>query len=119
MSDFAGHRAVTRWSVVDSDTNAVVTATKAAPGQGMALYVTGISISASAAPDAPVTVELKDGSTVVDQWEVPAAVIAPIFLNFVRPFQMSENAAAVLTMEALGGGIVGTVVLKGYTSYAR
>lgn len=106
--------APTQWTVVDSQTNATATATKAAVA-GKQHFITGISFSMSAAPAAAVTVQVKDGSTVLDQFQIPAAAQAPLLSNYNPPLTITVGAAASITVGALGAGVVGTVVLKGKT----
>lgn len=106
------------WSVRANGVNATVTATKAAPGVGYRNFVFGLSFSFSAAPAAPVEVQLvKDSGTVIlDGWLVPASAIAPIVINYLsHPFQSSDNGDISLTIPALGGGVSSTAVLKGTT----
>ncbi len=104
--------APTQWTVVASQTNATATATKAADATKQH-YLTGISFSMSAAPAAPVTVQVKDGTTVLDQFQIPAAAQAPLILNYVPPLAITPGNLAEITVGALGAGVVGTVVLKG------
>lgn len=106
--------APTTWSVVTSETNATATATKAG-ATGKQHFVTGISFSMSAAPAAAVTVQVKDGTTVIDQFQIPAAAQAPFVHNYHPPLEITAGAAAAITVAALGSGVVGTVVLKGKT----
>lgn len=106
--------APTAWTVVDSKTNATATATKAA-ASGKQHFITGISFSASAAPVAAVTVQVKDGDTVLDQFQIPAAAQAPLVHNYMPPLQITSGNAATITVAALGSAVVGTVVLKGKT----
>lgn len=106
--------APTTWSVVDSQTNATATATQAAAA-GKQHFLTGISFSMSAAPAGAATVQVKDGTTVVDQFQIPAAAQAPFVHNYNPPLQITAGAAASITVGALGSGVVGTVVLKGKT----
>jgi hypothetical protein len=107
----------TAWTVVDSKTNAVATATKAADSTKQH-YLTGISFSMSAAPAAAVTVQVLDGATVIDQFQIPAAAQAPIIANYVPPIQITPKNSLSSTVGALGAGVVGTVVLKGKTFMA-
>lgn len=102
------------WAVVQSGVNVPLVATKAADQQ-MCHYITGISISASDLPAASVEVQILDGAVVLDQYEIPAALFAPIIHNFMRPYRCSQNTAANATVTAMGTGVRGTVVLKGFT----
>lgn len=106
--------APTTWTVVDSKTNATATATQAAAA-GKQHFITGISFSMSAQPVGPVTLQVKDGATVIDQFQIPAAAQAPLIHNYHPPLQITAGAAAEITVGALGSAVVGTVVLKGKT----
>lgn len=106
-----------QWSPQDTKVNAVATATW--PGvAGKQHFICGISISASAQPTAAVTVTIKDGSNVLDQWEIPAAQFAPIVHNYTRPFVCSNGGDAIVTVGAMGSGVRGTAVLKGFSGMA-
>lgn len=106
--------APTTWTVVASQTNATATATQAAVA-GKQHFLTGISFSMSAAPATAITVQVKDGTTVIDQFQIPAAAQAPFVHNYTPPLEVTAGAAASITVGALGSGVVGTVVLKGKT----
>lgn len=106
--------APTQWSVIDSKTNATATATKAADSAKQH-FVTGISFSASAAIGAAVTVQVKDGATVLDQFQIPATMVTPLVVHYHPPLTITVGNAASVTVGALGAGVVGTVVLKGKT----
>jgi hypothetical protein len=69
----------------------------------------------SAQPSAAVTVQVKDGDTVVDQFQIPAAAQAPLLHNYTPPLAITMGNAASITVGALGSAVVGTVVLKGKT----
>lgn len=105
------------WSVVATATNGISAATKAGVA-GFQHVISGVSLSASAAPTAIQTVTLKDGSTVLEQWELPVAAFAAIMFDFKRPYVITAGANAVLSMPALGVAVVGTVVLRGMTASA-
>lgn len=106
--------APTTWTVVASQTNATATASQGGVA-GKQHFITGISFSMSAAPAGAVTVQVKDDSTVIDQFQIPAAAQAPFVHNYTPPLQITANNAASITVGALGSGVVGTVVLKGKT----
>jgi len=103
------------FNVLDSQTNATATATQAAKA-GARHFVTGLTISASAAPAAAVTAQLKDGNTVIDQFEIPAGAFAPILHNYTRPLRGSVNSAITLVVPALGASVKGTAVIHGFTA---
>ena len=103
-----------QWSVVATATNGAATATKT----GLAShrhYVASVSYSSKGLPAAAVTADLKSQATVKDQWEVPAANFSAVVIGYNHPIEMGIGEDAVLNLPALGAGIVGTVVLKGYT----
>lgn len=104
----------TTWSISDSGTNAALTATQSGVA-GLRHYIVAITVSASAAPTAPVTAQLKNGGTVVDQFIIPAGAFAPIMVNYDHPFRCGDGEDAELTLEALGSGVGGLIVLKGFT----
>lgn len=106
-----------QWSPVTSVVNGVATATQSGI-TGKQHFICGISISASGQPTAAVTVTIKDGTTVLDQWEVPAAQFAPIVHNYTRPFVCSNGSDASVSVTSMGAGIRGTAVLKGFTGMA-
>ncbi len=102
------------WAIVSSAVNGACNAQIA--GQfGMCHIITGLSYSASDLPATAAQVQVLNGVTVLDQLEIPAAVFAAVIHNFIRPYRCSEGALASVTMGALGAGVRGTVVLKGFT----
>lgn len=100
-------------------TNGAATATVAAKAT-CRFVVTSISISASAAPAATVEVTLKDGAgTFMDAFQIPAAAFAPVVINYNNHSLMGPvNTTVVLDCPALGSGVIGVVVLKGFYSHA-
>lgn len=106
----------TQWSVVDTQTNATATATKAG-GQNLQHFVTGVSISFSAAPAAAVVIEVRDGATVLERYQIPAANTAPIITNFVPPIAITTGNAATVTVGAAGAGVVVSVAIRGKTYF--
>lgn len=114
----------TEWSVVATGTNTTVTATKASTGQaGTKHYVWGLSMSADGAPGSGLTAKLqKDSQTVtLDAWQIPAAMFAPLVLNYLHAFEGTDNGAGAgfgdvsLTIPALGAGVTAVAVIKGTT----
>lgn len=96
---------------VDTDTNAEVVVTVTGGAQKR-VVVHSLLISASGAPAAPVAATLAiNGATVTIQ--IPAGAFAPILLNFNRSLvgNLSENV--VLTVPALGSGVVCSATLFG------
>lgn len=104
------------WGLVPvSATNGVATCSIAGAA-GAIHFVTGYSISFSGLIAAATTMQVKSGTTVIDQLELPGAVLAPIIRNYTRPLKCAEGALASITVGALGTGIVGTAVLFGFTT---
>lgn len=108
--------AAAEWTVTASGTNAVATATKAAEA-GKSHYIAGVSISMSAAPAASVLAEVRENAaTAKDQFRIPAAVFAPIVINYVRPIRIAKGLSADVTLPASGtAGVIGTVTIRGFS----
>lgn len=104
----------TQWSVVDTQTNATATATRAG-ATNRQHFVTGVSISFSGPPAAAVVVEVRDGATVLERYQIPAANTAPIITNFVPPIAITTGNAATVTVGAAGASVVATVAIRGKT----
>lgn len=104
---------------VASASHAAATATQTA-GARQTVYITGITISASGVIAAPVSVTVKDGTTVIDQIELAASVAAapltPLRINYARPLQCSVGNSAVASLPDLGAGITGTISLHTFLS---
>lgn len=116
MADTSG-RYFTQWSeVATQNTNVAATATKAAAAN-QTHYITGYSVSTSAAPAAAVSVTVANGASTVERVELPAATFSPIVVNFSAPIRCNPNTAASITCPAVGGTTVSTVVLRGFTLY--
>ena len=117
MADLAG-RTYTQWAeVATQNTNVAATATKAAVS-GQIHFITGYSVSTSAAPSAAVSVTVTSGATTVERVELPAAAFSPIVVNFSSPIRCGENVAAVITCPAVGGVTRSSVALRGFTIFA-
>lgn len=104
-----------KWSIVATQVNGLAQAIKAAQ-QGYAHYITGISISGSGQPVSPATVLIKDGATILDQWEIPASAFAPLVYDLKRPYPGSSGNQVSVELGALGAGIRGTVSIRGFSS---
>ena len=116
MADFSG-RFIAQWSeVATQNTNVAATATKAGVAK-QRHFITGYSVSCSAAPSAAVSVTITDGATTVERVELPAAAFAPIAVNFSAPIRCGINAAAEITCPAVGGTTRSTVTLRGFTLF--
>lgn len=116
MADYAG-RFIAQWTeVATQNSNSAATATKAGAAR-QRHFITGYSVSCSAAPLATVSVSVTTGATTVEQVELPAAAFAPVVVNFGAPIRCGINEAAAITCPAVGGSTRSTVVLRGFTLY--
>ena len=106
-----------QWAQVASAVNATVTATQTGV-TGKQHAICGISVSASSQPASAVQVQILNGATVLDQWEVPAAAFTPILHNYARPFLCTAGNDAIVTVSAMGAGVRCTAVLKGFSGMA-
>lgn len=95
---------LSEWRAADAGTGAL-TATKAAVALRRHL-ITGLTISADAAPSSALTVELKSASTTLRKFYIPAAQFSPVVVNFVFPIQGGINEAITLTCTAGGAANV-------------
>lgn len=105
------------WAEVDTDTATSVVATKSGAA-GVVDIVTGVSISASQAPAAAITVTLTSGGTTRESWQIPAQPFLPVIFDFPHPLRGSEDADWVLTVPSGGSGCTVSAVLRGYTERA-
>lgn len=108
------------WRETGTGTAAAATATRAAPGAGRRLWVSGFSISVSGTAPAAGTyaaqIRQNGGATVRHEFAIPAAFFAPIVYEFKRPLEIPVNQDADITLSALGAGAVGRVELFGFTT---
>lgn len=116
MADSSG-RFITQWAeVATQNTNAAATATKAGAAN-QRHFITGYSVSCSAAPAATVSVTVASGATTLERVELPASAFAPVVVNFGSPVRCGINEAAEIVCPAVGGTTRSTVVLRGFTTY--
>lgn len=116
MADFSKGFA-TQWAeVATQNSNTTATATRAAAAN-QRHFITGYSLSVSAAPAATVSATVTSGATTVERVEVPAALFAPIVVNFSSPIRCGINEAAAIACPGVGGTTRSTVVLRGFTTY--
>lgn len=75
---------------------ATATATQAAPGADQQLYITGFSVSNGVTPTTAGTLNIRynGGATIVKQFNLPIAAIAPIIYEFKRPIRVPANQDA-------------------------
>lgn len=104
----------TQWAVTDTGTDAALAATKSGITD-FRHYITGISISGSAAPAAAVVVQVLNGATPVDQFIIPPGAFSPIVINYDHPLRCADGADAEVTVEAMGSGVVSHAVIRGFT----
>lgn len=106
--------AVAEWTVVlTTGVAAAGTATRAAPGAGWALVITGLSVSYSAAQIGECTVWAGpvDTGTLLQRFYVHSQRD----VEFVAPVPLPENTDLNARLSAGGVGVTGTVDLRGYT----
>ena len=103
------HRNVSSWIASDTATDAPVTASRAAPPQGLSHYVTSVSGSYSGTAAGSLT--LKQGSAIIATWYVHDALV----LSLSSPVLIAPGTAVSLELEAGGTGIDGAATLTGYT----
>lgn len=112
MADYAKNLSAPATVAVATGTNATVAVTVAAPPAGQAIYITSWMISASAAPATLVRATIT-GTGVTQGINIPAAAFAPITRSYgTHPQKCTGNTAAVLSVPALGSGVVCDVVLE-------
>ena len=106
------------WCLDVSATAGVATATQAAVATKRHV-ITGIVVSASGDVAAATTLALTDvlgaDTDSLGTIAVQAGRLAPIVLLFPRPLVTRTGAAFNAVLGSLGGGIVGRVVVYGYT----
>lgn len=107
-------RNTARWTVVDSKDNATATATKAA-ASGIVHCITGASFSVNAQPTQVLTVQVKSGSTVIDEYRLPAEIQGPLVVNYNYPIECESGQAATIVVNAAGNGVVTAVSLRGFS----
>lgn len=108
---------VQEWRETASANNGVATATHAAEA-AKKHFVTGFSISASTAITAAnVTAQIRRnaGATVIREFNIPNAAIAPIIYEFKQVLEIPVNQSVDITLAALGTGITGRVEIVGFT----
>jgi len=103
-----------------SQTNATTTVTITAPSQvggqnTNTIFVTGIMISASAAPAATQRATVTGPQAANFGINLPAAAFAPIVLPYgTHPLIVTAGANLVVSVPALGAGVVCDVVVHYY-----
>lgn len=107
-----GFKPATLTAVATSGANAIGTVTIAAPGAGMRIYVTGWSVSYSAAVLTIHVPDIVSGSLVVDRFQAAAATILPLIREFARPVECPAATSVVVTVPAAGAAVVSTFVAR-------
>lgn len=106
------------WSVVTSqNSNTAAKSTKAGVAQ-FVHYVTGAEVTVNAAPAGPLTVLLKDGTTIIRQYDIAAAFWSQnvLGLQFTRPQAITMGNLVSLEVSTPGGVVVSTVNLSGFSA---
>ena len=101
------------WMESDTQDNSKATASRAAPKEGLAHFVTSVagSFDGTASDKALV---LKEGTTELGRWTAPDQ--ETLYIAFPSPIKLSPGTAANLELDASGsGGTSGTAALTGYT----
>lgn len=75
-------------------------------------YITGLSLSYSAAPTVAHTVDLVAGSLVVDRFQVPAAPFIRDAVEFARPVACPAGTPVICTVGAAGAAITSELVVR-------
>lgn len=110
--------ALTQWIATDTQTHATATATQAANGSTeikLRHIIYGWSFSFSGGTPSAGTIQVKDGSTVLDQIELAAINTAPIICEYKHALPCSPGNAATVTCSDLGASIKVTLTLRGRT----
>lgn len=92
-------------------THAAATATAATPGTNQSVYLTGYSASFSAAPTAFATLQIKDGSTVLETIYVGST---PVTREFSSPIKIASTDVLTAVLGDGGTSIVGFVNIEYY-----
>lgn len=95
---------------VQKATNGAATVTLAAPGARLRWLVESLTISMSGDPAAAVEFSITSGAAVIERIQFPAAACAPFSTCAI--YRGGINEAVVLTLPALGAGIVGCVSVR-------
>lgn len=100
-----------------ANTAAVVTITKPSNKRNT-IYIEQIVFSASAAPAAAVAATIT-GTGTTKTVRIPAAAFAPIVISYgTHPLRIAIDTDAVVTLPALGAGVLGSVSVCYYVSEA-
>ena len=103
-----------KFSVIDTGTHAALDANTAPLGNQSVVRLFVLNVSASAAPATALTLQVKDGSTVI--WQCELAAAAPFAYEFDfsnKPLRGSNGATLHATLGDPGVGIVATVTWTG------
>lgn len=113
-NELASNPSINATATAATNTASVVTIT-AKTNAGLTTYITGIILSSSgtiAAAVAPTLSGVQGGTLTL---QLPAAQVAPVVVLFgVHPLRITPGVDAVLTLPALGSGIVGSATLLYY-----
>lgn len=118
-NELASKEAFASETTSSAGAGAVVTLTAPTNSKVATLYITGISLSFSAAPGA-VAVTLSgvmqsDNTAGTRTWQISANATAPIEIQFgVHPLRIVPATNAVLTVPSVGGSTVVTAALYAF-----
>lgn len=102
------------WTLIDTATATALNAVLAAV-QGVQHVLEHVTLSYSAAT-AVATLQVKDGSTVIWQAEIPAAA-GPFIFDFSKcPLRATTGASLSVIVGSAGGAVVQTISAIGYSS---
>ena len=106
------------WIQTDSQTNALATASRAAEADQHHVLM-NCEASFSAAPAAPVLLQIKFGTTVVLERYVPTTGGASVFFGSIGVMNRTANQAVSAELGAGGVANIGKVALIGFTTGKR
>lgn len=118
MANYNQTGAFVQWVATDTETNATCTATQAANGSTQVKLrhmIYGYTFSFSGGTPAAGTIQIKDGSTVLDQIEVSVLQAGPLQFDYKYPLPCRPGNAATITCGDLGANVKVTLMLRGRT----
>ncbi len=99
-------------TTTNADTVVTITAPTGQDAKGRVVFLYGVILSASAAPATPVVASVAGVTGQTINMEIPASAFAPIVLALnTHPMQCSAGVDLVVTLPALGSGVVGSVTV--------
>lgn len=107
-------RNTARWTAVDTKDNATATATKVGV-TGIVHCLTGISASVNGLPATALTVQVRSGNTVIDEYRLPAEIQGPLVVNYNFPIECGSGETVSVSVNAAGNNVVTAVTLRGFS----